>query len=95
MHLDRRALDHFADRLGVFFYLLMPVAFIAALAGSPGSGMFFLLVGAAAHVTRTAIEELVVKRGDRARLDLELPDSLSQIKLPPPTKRTPSTRTRR
>jgi hypothetical protein len=95
MRLDRKELDHLAGRLGVFFYLLMPVAFLAALAGSPGSGMFFLLVGAAAHVARTAIEELVVRRGDRARLELELPESLGQLKLPPPTKRTPRTRTRR
>lgn len=93
MHLDRNGLEQLADRLGTFFYLLMAVAFLAAVAGSSGDGLFFLLVGAAAHVVRAALEGLLARGDDDLRLDLRLP-SLSGLELPPPPRRT-SARQRR
>ncbi|HVY97644.1 MAG TPA: hypothetical protein VHA54_11850 [Solirubrobacterales bacterium] len=57
------------DRLGRliapltrFFYALLGVALLAILVGSPGSALFFLVVGAAAQVLRAAIQELVWQR---------------------------------
>lgn len=45
-----------------FFYALLGVSLLAILLGSPGSALFFLVVGAAAQVLRAAIQELVWQR---------------------------------
>lgn len=42
-----------------FFYAMLGVALLALLFGSPGSALFFLIVGAGAQVLRAAIQELV------------------------------------
>jgi hypothetical protein len=58
-------LDRLARLIGPltrFFYALLGVSLLAILLGSPGSALFFLVVGAAAQVLRAAIQELVWQR---------------------------------
>lgn len=58
--LDR--LDSFAEALTRLFYCLMVVAFFAAILGSPGTGLFLLVLGAAAFVVRVGFEDFVRSR---------------------------------
>ncbi len=58
--LDR--LESFADALTRLFYCLMVVAFFAAILGSAGTGLFLLILGAAAFVVRAALEDFVASR---------------------------------
>ena len=60
---DLERLERFVEPLAALFYLLMLVAFVTAVAGSPGTGFFFLILGAAAQVGRASIEELSASRG--------------------------------
>ena len=62
--LDR--LESFADALARLFYCLMVVAFFAAILGSAGTGLFLLILGAAAFVVRAGLEDFVASRGERA-----------------------------
>jgi hypothetical protein len=59
--LDR--LEGFVDALARLFYCLMVIAFFAAI-GSPGTGLFFLILGAAAFVVRAGLEDFIASRGD-------------------------------
>src|ERR1700759_4891159 len=52
--LDR--LESFAEALGKLFWLLMAVAFFAAILGSAGTGLLVLILGAAAFVVRGGLE---------------------------------------
>ncbi len=94
MRLDRKDLERLAERLGIAFYGLMLVAFLATVIGSPGVGFAFLVLGAIAHVLRATIEDFVARRGDDARLELEIP-SLGRLKPQPPPRRAPAARPRR
>jgi hypothetical protein len=67
--LDR--LESFADALARLFYCLMVVAFFAAILGSAGTGLFLLILGAAAFVVRAGLEDFAASRGERA----EAPES--------------------
>jgi len=58
--LDR--LSRQIEPLTRFFYAMLGVALLAVLFGSPGSALFFLIVGAGAQVLRAAIQELVWQR---------------------------------
>jgi hypothetical protein len=58
--LDR--LESFADALTRLFYCLMVVAFFAAILGSAGTGLFLLILGAAAFVVRAGFEDFVASR---------------------------------
>lgn len=58
--LDR--LESFADALTRLFYCLMVVAFFAAILGSAGTGLFLLILGAAAFVVRAGLEDFVASR---------------------------------
>ena len=58
--LDR--LESFADALTRLFYCLMAVAFFAAVLGSAGTGLFLLILGAAAFVVRAGLEDFVASR---------------------------------
>jgi uncharacterized membrane protein YuzA (DUF378 family) len=49
-----------------FFYAMLGVALLAVLFGSPGSALFFLIVGALAQVVRASIQELQWQRQDGA-----------------------------
>ncbi|HEY0277946.1 MAG TPA: hypothetical protein VGC32_06730 [Solirubrobacterales bacterium] len=60
--LDR--LEGFVDALARLFYCLMAIAFIAAILGSPGTGLFLLVLGAAAFVVRAGLEDFIASRGD-------------------------------
>jgi hypothetical protein len=62
--LDR--LESFADALTRLFYCLMVVAFFATILGSAGTGLFLLILGAAAFVVRAGLEDFVASRGERA-----------------------------
>ena len=62
--LDR--LESFADALTRLFYCLMVVAFFATVLGSAGTGLFLLILGAAAFVVRAGLEDFVASRGDSA-----------------------------
>ena len=61
-------LEGFAEDLPRFFYLVMAAALIAVLIGSPRSGLFLLIVGAAAHVVRASLEDFIASQ--RAREDV-------------------------
>lgn len=58
--LDR--LESFADALTRLFYCLMVVAFFAAILGSAGTGLFLLILGAAAFIVRAGLEDFVASR---------------------------------
>jgi hypothetical protein len=52
-------LEGFAEDLPRFFYLVMAAALIGVLIGFPRSGLFLLIVGAAAHVVRASLEDFI------------------------------------
>lgn len=60
--LDLNRLASLIGPLTRFFYALLGVSLLSILLGSPGSALFFLVVGAAAQVLRAAIQELVWQR---------------------------------
>lgn len=64
---DLNRLERFAEELPRFFYLIMAVALLAVLVGSPVSGLLLLILGSAAHVVRASLEDFVESR--RARED--------------------------
>ena len=72
---DLERLDGFADALGKLFWLLIAVAFFAAVLGSAGTGLLVLILGAAAFVVKAGIEDFVRSRRDLAEptADAELP----------------------
>lgn len=45
------------EALPHFFYALMALALLAVLCGSPGFGLFLLVLGGIAHVARVGVEE--------------------------------------
>lgn len=49
-----------------FFYAMLAVALLAVLFGSPGSALFFLVVGALAQVLRASVQELLWQRQGEA-----------------------------
>ena len=61
---DLERLDGFAFALGRLFWCLTVVAFFAAILGSAGTGLFLLVLGAAAFVVRAGIEDFVASRGE-------------------------------
>jgi hypothetical protein len=61
--LDR--LTGFADALERLFWCLMVVGFFTAILGSPGTGLFVLVLGAAAFVVRVGLEDFVRSRQGR------------------------------
>jgi len=60
--LDR--LEGFVDALARLFYCLMVIAFLAAILGSAGTGLFLLIFGGAAFVVRAGLEDFIASRGD-------------------------------
>ncbi|MGV1049860.1 MAG: hypothetical protein ACOYD4_15200 [Solirubrobacterales bacterium] len=60
---DPERLERFVEPLTALFYLLLAVAFLSAVTGSPGTGLFFLVLGAIAQVGRASIEDFLVARG--------------------------------
>jgi hypothetical protein len=63
--LDR--LTGFADALERLFWCLMIVGFFTAILGSAGTGLFVLVLGAAAFVVRVGLEDFVRSRQGRER----------------------------
>ncbi len=49
-----------------FFYAMLVVALLAVLFGSPGSALFFLVVGSLAQVLRASVQELLWQRQSEA-----------------------------
>jgi len=58
--LDR--LTGFADALERLFWCLIVVGFFTAILGSAGTGLFVLILGAAAFVVRVGLEDFVRAR---------------------------------
>ena len=58
--LDR--LTGFADALERLFWCLIVVGFLTAILGSAGTGLFVLILGAAAFVVRAGLEDFVRSR---------------------------------
>ena len=56
--LDQLRLKKLAESLAIAFYVLMGLAFLAAVLGSPGTGLLLLLLGSCAHVVRVWFEDL-------------------------------------
>ncbi len=68
--LDR--LEGIAQALGRLFWCLIAVAFLAAVLGSPGTGLLVLILAAAAFVVRAGLEDFVCsRRGPVAGADPE------------------------
>jgi hypothetical protein len=61
--LDR--LTGLADALERLFWCLIVVGFFTAILGSAGTGLFVLVLGAAAFVVRVGLEDFVRSRQDR------------------------------
>jgi hypothetical protein len=65
MRIDLSDLDRltgFADALERLFWCLMAVGFFTAILGSAGTGLFVLILGAAAFVLRAGLEDFVRSR---------------------------------
>lgn len=56
--LDLKRLTRFAEPLAIAFYVLMFLAFLTAVLGSPGTGLLLLILGSCAHVARVWLEDL-------------------------------------
>lgn len=70
-------LAEIAEGLSLAFYLLMFIAVVTLLAGSPGQGFLLLLAGAIAHVGRAGIEEFLTQARSsesRSRVRVKLGD---------------------
>lgn len=68
MRIDLADLDRltgFAAALGRLFWCLMAVGFLTAILGSPGTGLFVLVLGAAAFVVRAGLEDFVRSRQEQ------------------------------
>lgn len=59
---DLQRLDGFAEALSWLFWCLMAVAFLAAVLGSPGTGLFLLILGSLAFVGKAGLEDFVRSR---------------------------------
>ena len=64
--LDLDKLAGQVEPLTRFFYAMLGVALLAVLFGSPGSALFFLVVGSLAQVVRAAVQELLWQRQSEA-----------------------------
>jgi hypothetical protein len=67
MRIDLSDLDRltgFAGALERLFWGLMAVGFLTAILGSAGTGLFVLILGAAAFVVRAGLEDFVRSRGE-------------------------------
>jgi len=56
--LDLQRLTKLAESIAIAFYVLMGLAFLTTVLGSPGTGLLLLLLGACAHVARVWFEDL-------------------------------------
>jgi hypothetical protein len=86
--LDR--LTGFADALERLFWCLIVVGFLTAVLGSAGTGLFVLILGAAAFVVRVGLEDFV--RSHQGRERREQPAAPEQATAPKEiviTKRNP------
>jgi hypothetical protein len=63
--LDPDRLSRLAESLAIAFYVLMFLAFVTAVFGSPGTGLLLLILGACAHVARVWLEDLSDQRPAR------------------------------
>jgi hypothetical protein len=68
---DLTRLESFTDALARLFYCLIVVAFFAAILGSPGTGLFLLILAATAFVVRAGLEDFVASRQERQRAEPE------------------------
>lgn len=67
MRIDLADLDRltgFAEALERLFWCLMVLGLFTAILGSPGTGLFVLILGAAAFVVRAGLEDFVRARQD-------------------------------
>jgi hypothetical protein len=67
MRIDLSDLDRltsFAGALERLFWCLMALGFLTAVLGSAGTGLFVLILGAAAFVVRAGLEDFVRSRGE-------------------------------
>ncbi len=72
---DLERLDGFAYALGRLFWVLMAVAFFAAILGSAGTGLLVLILGAVAFVVKEGLEDFVRSRRELTapKIDDEIP----------------------
>jgi hypothetical protein len=68
--LDR--LESFAEALERLFWCLVAVAFLAAILGSPGTGLLVLILAAASFVARAGLEDFVRAHRDPAESEPEI-----------------------
>jgi hypothetical protein len=69
MRIDLSDLDRlttFAGALERLFWCLIAVGFLTAILGSAGTGLFVLILGAAAFVVRAGLEDFVASRRELA-----------------------------
>jgi len=59
---DLNRLTTFAGALDRLFWCLMALGFLTAIFGSAGTGLFVLILGAAAFVVRAGLEDFVRSR---------------------------------
>jgi hypothetical protein len=70
MRIDLSDLDRltsFAAALERLFWCLMALGLLTAILGSAGTGLFVLVLGAAAFVIRAGLEDFVRSRGEEER----------------------------
>ncbi|HTR74235.1 MAG TPA: hypothetical protein VMH33_03120 [Solirubrobacterales bacterium] len=64
---DLERLEGIAQALGRLFWALMAIAFLATILGSAGTGFLALVLGGAAFVGETGLEDFVRSRRERAK----------------------------
>ena len=64
---DLERLEGIAQGLGRLFWALMTVAFFATILGSAGTGFLALILGGAAFVGKTGLEDFVRSRRERPK----------------------------
>jgi hypothetical protein len=65
--LDPHRLARLAESLAIGFYVLMGLAFLATVFGSPGTGLLLLILGACAHIVRVWLEDIGRAKRDGMR----------------------------
>jgi hypothetical protein len=94
MRIDLSDLDRlttFAEALERLFWCLIVVGFFTAILGSAGTGLFVLILGAAAFVVRAGLEDFVrSRRGSAAPVRAAAPKKTGTPKKKVAAKRAPA-----
>ena len=87
---DLKRLDGIAEGLGRLFWCLIGIALLAAILGTPGTGLLLLVLGGVAFVVQTGIEDFVRARRERKKRARPKPKAAPRRTKPVARRRTKS-----